>query len=222
MPSPTDDSETRDARALLDAAKAEGVKHIAVSTQLGLSHPDVEKIFENPVLSYAVTGKIAVEKLVRESGIPWTLIRPSWFNTNVTSPVVDMLYPGLSEGNFTNSYTPETVISTVDPDDIGAFAALVFDNPDKYTGRPVNVASESLTVAQIVSEIERASVKKLNVHYRTSEENEKEANNPYVVAHKLMKHLQGLADMDEIRSHGVPLTTFRQFLENNKDTVVPK
>ncbi|KAF1978491.1 NAD(P)-binding protein [Bimuria novae-zelandiae CBS 107.79] len=222
MPSWTDDSETREAGILLDTAKAADVTHFAVSTQLGLSHSDVEKIFNHPVLAPAVTGKIAVEKLVRKSGIPWTAIRAGWFNTNVTLPVVDMMYPGLSEGKFVTSYTLDLVIPTVDPDDIGAFTAMIFNNPDKYTGKPVDVVSENLTVAEIVAELERASGKKLDVHYRTPEENEKEANNPFVLGQLVMKNLEGLADMDEMKSHGVPLTSFRQFLEKNKDTVVPK
>ncbi|KAL1610401.1 hypothetical protein SLS60_002068 [Paraconiothyrium brasiliense] len=222
LPSWIDDSETREARILIDAAKIAGVQHIAVSTQLGLSDPNVEQIFSNPMIAPAVTGKIAVEKLVRESGIPWTAIRGGWFNTNITLPVVDVMYPGLSEGKFVSSYTPDLLISTVDPDDIGAFTALVFNNVEKYAGRPVNVVSENITVADILSEIERVSGKRVDVHYRTPEENEKEAGNPFVVGQRLMEQLVGLADMDEIKSHGVPLTTFRQFLENNKDTVVPR
>lgn len=223
MPSFTDqDAESREARILLDAAKAAGVNHITVSTQLGLSGPNVEEVFSNPMIAPAVTGKIAVEKLLRESEIRSTAIRGGWFDTNVTLPVVEMMYPGLSEGKFICSYTPDLVISTVDPDDIGAFAAHIFNNPDKYDGKAVNVVSEELTFAEIVSEIERASGKKIDVHYRTAEENEKEAGNPFVIGQQLMKHLVGLADMNEIRSHGVPLTTFRQFLENNKEAVVPK
>lgn len=222
MPSWNDDSETREAGILLDVAKAEGVQHIVVSTQAGLSHPNVEQIFGNPMIAPSVLGKIAVEKLVRESGIPWTAIRPGWFNTNITLPVVDMMYPGLSDGRFVNSYTPDLLICSVDPDDIGAFSAHIFSNPSKYTGRPVNVVSEEITVADIVSEIERASGKKIDVHYRTQEENEKETSNPFVIGQQLMKDLEGVADMNEVRSHGVPLTTFQQFLENNKDTIVPR
>lgn len=222
MPSWTDDSETREAIILLDAAKTAGVKHVAVSTQLGLSHPDVKLIFRHPTLAPAVTGKIAVEKLVRDSGIPWTAIRPGWFDTNITLPIVDIMYPGLSEGKFHNSYAPDLRIATVDPNDIGAFVVHVFNHPDKYTGRHVDVASEELTVAEIVAEIERVSGKKLDVHYRTAEENEKEMDNPFIVGQMCMKSLEGLADMETIRSHGVPLTSFRKFLENNKDTVVPR
>lgn len=220
MPSWTDDSETREARILLDAAKAADIKHIAVSTQLGLGHPRVGEIFGNPLIVPAVEGKIAVEKLVRDSGLPWTAIRPAWFNTNITQPIAEMMYPGLSDGKFITSYTPDLKIATVDPDDIGAFTAHIFNNPAKYTGRAVGVASEVLTVAEIISEIERVSGKKLYVHYRTKEENESEAGNPFIVGQSCMKDLEGLADMDEIRSHGIPLTSFRQFLENNKDTVV--
>ncbi|KAK7191237.1 hypothetical protein DPSP01_008309 [Paraphaeosphaeria sporulosa] len=222
MPTWKDDSETREARMLLDAAKAAGVRHIAVSTQAGLSHPNVEQIFANPMIAPSVAGKIAVEKLVSECDIPWTALRPGWFNTNITLPVVDMMYPGLSDGKFINSYTPDLRICTVDPDDIGAFTAHVFDHPDQYAGRSVNIVSEEITVADIISEIERASGKTIDVHYRTEEENNKEAGNPFVIGQQLMKDLEGVADMDEVRSHGVPLTTFRQFLENNKDTVVPR
>lgn len=221
MPSWTEpDSETREASILLDAAKAAGVKHIAVSTQLGLSHPRVEEIFGNPFIAPAVTGKIAVEKLVRESGLPWTAIRPGWFNTNITQPIADIMYPGLSDGKFITSYTPDLKIATVDPGDIGAFTAHIFNDPTKYAGRAVGVASEVLTVDEMISEIERVTGKKLDVHYRTAEENEKEAGNPFIVGQLCMKDLEEVGDMDEIRSHGVTLTSFRQFLESNKDAVV--
>lgn len=223
MPSWADDSEIREARSLLEAAKTADVQHIAVSTQLGISHPNVEQIFAHPVIAPAVTGKIAVEKLTRESSIPtWTALRPGRFNTNVSLPVVDVMYPGLSEGKFVNSYQPDWLFPTVDPDDIGAFTAHVFNNPSKYTGRHVNIVSEEVTAAEIFSEIERASGKKLDIHYRTKEEHERDSGSPFVIGQTLMKDLEGIADMNEIRSHGVPLTTFRQFLENNKDTVVPR
>ena len=222
MPSWTDNSETREATTLLDIAKKAGMKHVVVSTQLGLSHPDVERIFRLPTLAPAVTGKIAVEKIVRGSGMPWTVIRPGWFDTNITLPLVNTMYPGLSEGKFVNSYAPDLRIATVDPDDIGAFVAHIFSHPDKYSGHCVDIASQELTVAEIIAEIERASGRRLDVHYRTAEENEKEMDNPFVVGQLCMKPLEGLADMEKIRGHGVPLTSFRRFLENNKETVVPR
>lgn len=222
MPSPDGEQEIREARTLLEIAKTANIRHIAVSTQLGLKAPNVEEIFSHPAIAFAVSGKIKVEKLVRESGIPWTAIRPGWFNTNITLPIVDFMFPGLSQGNFVSSYQPGWVISTVDPDDIGAFTAMVLNDPLRFAGKAVDVVSEQLTVADIVSEIERASGKSLNARYRTPEENEKEANNPYIVGQSLMKQLEGLADMDEIKSYGIPLTSFRTFLENHKDTVVPK
>jgi uncharacterized protein YbjT (DUF2867 family) len=222
MPSWTDDSETRDAQAVLALAKAAGVKHIVHSTQLMLNDSDLRNHIPSPIIAPALIGKLDVEELVRASGLAYTLLRPGWFMTNVVSPLADTMYPGLSEGRFTSSYTPDAIIPAVDTDDVGAFAAAVFSNPEKFSGKAVSVVSELITVANILVEIERASGKKLDIHYRTAEETEKEANNPFVVGQRMTLGLEKWVDMDEMHSSGIQLTSFKEFLEKNKDAVVPK
>ncbi|KAF2678453.1 NAD(P)-binding protein, partial [Lentithecium fluviatile CBS 122367] len=169
MPSWVDDSETRDARAVLTLAKAKGVKHIVHSTQLKLNNPNLRNSGINPILIPAILGKLDVEDLVRASGLTYTLLRPGWFMTNLLAPIGDTMFPGLSDGKFVSSYTPDTTMPAVDPDDIGAFTAAVFNNPDTYGGKAVTVVSEMITVENILAEIERVSGKKLDIHYRTEE-----------------------------------------------------
>lgn len=222
MPSFTDDVESRDAGIILDVAKATGIKHIVHSTQVALNDPNVRETWNDHIVAPAVLGKLYVEEMVRESGIPWTFLRTGWFMTNITDPIGDWMYPGLAQGKFINSYTPDTVLGAVDPDDIGAFAAAAFNDPKKFTNHPVTVVSEMITVKEALSEIERASGKKLDIHYRTAEENEKEAANPFVIGQLMTGDLARLIDMDEVKSWGVHLTSFREFLQNNKDTVLPK
>jgi len=223
MPSFTDDSEVRDARAILDLAKAAGVKHIIHSTQLMLNNPNLrnDKSFP-PMMAPVIIGKLDVEELIRASGLAYTLLRPGWFMTNVTAPIADMMYPGLSDGKFISSYTPDTILPAVDTDDIGVFVAAAFNDFDKFAGKAVTVVSEMITVADLLAEIEKASGKKLDIHYRTAEETEKEANNPFVIGQKLTIGLEKWADMDEVKSYGIPLSSFKDFLQKNKGVVVPK
>lgn len=221
MPSWTEGSEAREARIVIEQAKAAGVRHILYTTNVGIKDPEIRKKFGNPAIAPAITGKLEVEQLVRESGIPWTILRPGWFMSNVLPPMVNMVLPGLSEGNFVNSYTAETVLAAVDTDDIGAFTAAAFNAPDKFVGQVVPVVSEMITVKQMVSEFERATGKQVNVHYRTVEESEKEANNPFVLGQMLTGDLAQWVDMDEIRSWGIPLTTFREFLERERNKLAP-
>jgi uncharacterized protein YbjT (DUF2867 family) len=222
IPSWTDDSETRDAHAILALAKAAGVKHIVHSTQIMLNDPDLRDHLPSPMMAPVLTGKLDVEELVRTSGLTYTFLRPAWFMTNIVAPIADMLYPGLSEGKFTNSYTPDTIITAVDTDDVGAFAVAAFNDPQKFSGKAITVVSELITVASMLAEIERVSGKKLDIHYRTAEETEKEANNVFVLGQKMTIGLEKWVDMDEVKSFGIPLTSFKEFLEKNRDAVVPK
>ena len=222
MPSWTDDSETRDAANIIRAAKAAGIEHIVVSTLLGIDRANIADIFSHPIIAPVVDGKVKVEKLVRESGLQWTFLHPGWFNTNVTLPVVNIQYPGLSQGKLVCSYQPQWAVGTVDPDDIGAFAAMVFNDPRKFSGSIIDVLSEIVTVEDIFKEIERATGKKIEVHYRTAEENQTAFDNPYAIGQSLMKDLEPFLDIEKARSYGIPLTTFRQFLKKNKESVVPK
>jgi uncharacterized protein YbjT (DUF2867 family) len=223
MPSFTDDSEIQDARAVLNLAKAAGVKHIIHSTQLMLNNPNLrDDNSVSPLMAPAVIRKLDVEELVRASGLPYTLLRPGWFMTNVVAPIADMMYPGLSEGKFTSSYNPDTIIPAVDTDDVGAFAAAAFNDSENFVGKAITVVSELITVADILAEIEKASGKKLEIHYRTAEETEKEASNPFVIGQRMTIGLDKWVDMDEVKSFGIPLTSFKEFLVKNKEAVVPK
>ncbi|KAF2644688.1 NAD(P)-binding protein [Massarina eburnea CBS 473.64] len=217
-PSFTDDSETRQARNILQLAKAAGVKHVVHSTQLGLADPDFlnDKRWKT-IIAPAVMGKYEVEKLVRASGIPWTILRPGWFMSNVTSPTVNHYLPGTADGQIVTSFKPDGILAAVDTDDIGAFAAAAFNDPEKFVGWHVPVASECLTTAELIDQISRVTGRSYNVHYRTAEETAALSHDPFTLGQSLTHGLEKLANMDEIKSYGVQLTSFHEYLLKNKD-----
>lgn len=69
--------EERQGKAILDAAKTAGVKHVVHSTMLGLELFNEQEVAGNPGFAAAVLGKVRVEEAVQKSGIEgWTILRP--------------------------------------------------------------------------------------------------------------------------------------------------
>lgn len=217
-----DNAEVRDATSVLDLAKRVGVNHIVHSTSLGLNDPDASTKYADSVVAPAIIGKYEVEKLVQASGIPWTILRPGYFMTNLTAPLVNYMFPALPQGHFISSYKPDTLLPHIDPEDIGTFAAAAFENPSKYEGEIITVVGELKSVADTIQEISRTAGKEIKVTYRTDEETKKalEANNPMTAGQVLTNDLSHWVNMDEVRSWGLPLTSFGAFLEKNKESVV--
>jgi uncharacterized protein YbjT (DUF2867 family) len=71
--------EERQGKAILDAAKKAGVKHVVHSTVLALESFTQEFFADNPGLAPAMLGKVKVEEAVQAVGIErWTILRPGW------------------------------------------------------------------------------------------------------------------------------------------------
>jgi len=85
----------------------------------------------------AVLNKAPVEDLVKASGMTWTLLRPVYFMTNLLPPIVHFIFPDIKAGQMRNTYGPDCILTLVDPDNIGAFAAATLTIPKSSTERPL-------------------------------------------------------------------------------------
>ena len=69
--------EERQGKAILDAAKTAGVKHVVHSTVLGLETVNEQETAGKALFAAVMLGKVRVEEAVQKSGIDeWTIIRP--------------------------------------------------------------------------------------------------------------------------------------------------
>jgi uncharacterized protein YbjT (DUF2867 family) len=220
MPSFTDDSEVREARVVLDIAKVVGVQHVVFPSTLPLNNPNIREELKDSPVAPAVLNKGDVEGLVKNSGITWTLLRPGYFLTNLLPPMVYGMYPEFKDGRkFLNSYGPDCVLTLVDPDNTGAFVTAVFEDPKRFGGQTVTVVGENMRVDDMLENWEEASGRPIEVIYRTPEETEKAKSNPYVAGHLVCIGLNKYVDMEEVKSWGVPLTSFAEFLEKHKNEI---
>jgi uncharacterized protein YbjT (DUF2867 family) len=139
-----DTDEVRYGVNVADAAHAAGIRHL-VYTSVG----GVER---GSGISHWNT-KWEIEQHIRSLGLPATFLRPVMFMENhasekygVTSPtaLLRMIGPGAR-------------VQLIAVDDIGAFAALAFADPDTYLGLALELAGDEVTREELVAAISRAT-----------------------------------------------------------------
>ncbi len=131
------EAEERQGKAVVEAAQEAGVSHFVYSSVGGAERESGVAHFES---------KWRVENAIRERGLPATILRPAFFMDNFRSSVSEQADNTLS---VRMALRPETVLQMVAVDDIGAFAALAFEQKATFLGREIEIAGDELTPAQI-------------------------------------------------------------------------
>jgi uncharacterized protein YbjT (DUF2867 family) len=211
-----DDAEIQEARVVLQLAKAAGVQHVVLPSSLLLNNPNAGEDLKGLLAAPAVLNKGPVEELVKASGMTWTILRPGYFNTNLLPPLVYWIFPEMKQGRMVNSYGPHTTMTLVDPDDIGAFAAAAFNDPAKFGSQTMTVVSENMRFDDMMEEFSKACGHHFEVVYRSEEEDKSQKDNVLISGQVMCRGLDKLVDMEEVKKWGIPLTSFRRFLEKHK------
>ncbi|HEX6339532.1 NmrA/HSCARG family protein [Umezawaea sp.] len=135
------ETEVRWGRAVADAAKAAGVEHLVYASL-------VEASARTGVPSF--DSKWEVERHIAAIGLPATVLRPATFMEGlaVSKDVLD--------GSFTHLLDPDTKYQMIAVDDIGAFAALAFGDPETYVGRSLTIAGDERTPRELATVLGRA------------------------------------------------------------------
>jgi uncharacterized protein YbjT (DUF2867 family) len=137
------DGEIRQGKNVADAAKAAGVK-LLVYSSVGAAHRGMgQKHFES---------KWIIEQYIHTLGVPYAILRPAAFmdNHNWSRPAI------LNGTLSSRGMRPEKTMQSIAVEDIGAFAALAFADPEKYLGRTIELSGDELTelqTAQVFSKV---------------------------------------------------------------------
>jgi uncharacterized protein YbjT (DUF2867 family) len=110
----------------VDIAKRAGIRHLVY-----LSGQDLEGLFEPPHCAFKILG----EHVIKNSGIPYTFIRPNYFMQNDYRSKDDILQRGL----YTHPLG-DVGVNRVDVRDIAEAAAIVLTSPG-YEGETYTIAS---------------------------------------------------------------------------------
>jgi uncharacterized protein YbjT (DUF2867 family) len=132
---PAHHDETAWYRNAIDAAARAGISHLVASSILGADRDSPARFIRHHGLA---------DDHLRESGVPWTILRPNMYMHNVTSLWPPTIGP---DGNY---YAPagEARISAVDARDIAAAAARVLTE-DGHAGKAYDVTGpQALSTAE--------------------------------------------------------------------------
>ena len=128
------EGEIKFGKTLATAAKDADVKHL-VYTSVASADKNTKIVHFD--------SKFQIEEFIRSIDIPYTIIRPVFFMDNFL-----MMKDQIDEGNITNAILPEIPLQMIATNDIGIFAANVFDNPEKYLGKAIDIAGDSVTMPE--------------------------------------------------------------------------
>ncbi len=136
LPNVGAEGEIRQGKAVAAAAEAAGVKHLVYSSVGAADRGMGQEHFAT---------KYEIEKYLASLDLPHTILRPVAFMENF-----NWQRPQITNGIYTGmGLRPDKGIQMAAVDDIGAFAALAFAEPEQFLGQTVELAGDELTETQI-------------------------------------------------------------------------
>jgi uncharacterized protein YbjT (DUF2867 family) len=138
LPTVGAEGEVRQGKAIAEAAKAATVQHFVYSS-VGAAHRGMGQAH--------FASKFEIEGYVQSLGIPFTILRPVFFMENF-----NWSRPQITNGTMNGlGLRPDKAMQLIAVEDIGAFAALAFENRSEYLGRTLELAGDELTEAEIAA-----------------------------------------------------------------------
>ncbi len=195
------EGEVRQGKNIADAAKAAAVQHFVYSS-VGAAHRGMGQAHFD--------SKWEIEKYVQSIGLPYTILRPVLFMDNY-----NWQRAAITNGVFTGmGLNPEKTVQMIAADDIGAFAELVFSEPERYLGKTIELAGDELTEPQIAGTFARVIGRPVRVERRSMPEGEQPS--PEMAAMYRFFSGQGYdADIPALRRIYPALRTLEQWLREN-------
>ncbi|MFD7667179.1 NmrA/HSCARG family protein [Streptomyces sp. NPDC059788] len=144
----TDEDEVRFGAAVAETAGHCGVAHLVYNSAItagsttGVDHLDT---------------KNRIEAHVRNLGTAGTIIRPATFMELLVTPAT-----GLDRGHLSFLMRPDQAMQFIAVRDIGRIVAAVFGSPDRYAGRTMEIAGDTLTGNALAEHLTRAAGQKIS------------------------------------------------------------
>ena len=137
--------ETREGINIVHAAAAAGVSHLVYSSVAGADRATGIPHFDS---------KFEVEKEIRRSGVPFTIVAPVFFMENF---LADFMMAGLAQGSIAIAVPATRRLQQISVANIAQFTALVIERRDGFLGKRIDIASDELTLTTAAAAISDAS-----------------------------------------------------------------
>lgn len=218
------DTEIVTGKALIEAAGRAGVDtvvHTSVARAgdqknfVGWDEGRWEPLYWN--------NKAAVIDMVKTQGFRhWTILKPAMIMENLVPPMVDAMWASLRErGQFETAIEADTGFDWIAADNIGAFAAAAFADPERFHGHEVDLAAECATLPEVAAKIAKATGKPVSAVTLSEAEVLAQPYASLTFKHESWNNVEGYkVDLDAVRSWGIPLTTLDEFIAQKRGKFV--
>lgn len=136
------EEEIKQGKTIVDAAKA---------TQCYVVFSSVASANKNTGVPH-FESKGTIEQYIIKSGIQCAIMAPVYFMENACT----MMLQQLKEGVYSSPLTPHCRLAQLALDDLAAFALLLIENQDRFSGRRIEIASDIVTGIQAAASLSRA------------------------------------------------------------------
>lgn len=192
------EGEVQQGVSLAEAAATADIEHFVYSS-VGAAHRGMgQKHFQS---------KWIIEQRIKELSLPHTIVRPVAFMDNY-----NWTRPQISNG-FLRSWglRPDKTQQLVAVDDIGAFVAIILDNPQEFEGKTIEFAGDELSERQIAETLGRVIGRRVEV--RMPEMRQDSTPTEEQIAMFQFFNGEGYtADIAAVRGRYPRLHTFEQYL----------
>jgi uncharacterized protein YbjT (DUF2867 family) len=129
------EGETRRGKMMVDIAKEKNIDHIVYSSVVNADKNTGIPHFES---------KYKVEQHIKNSGIPYTIIGPTFFMDNLHSYSL----AGLQKGQVALPLSPSRILQQIAVENVAEFAALALERRNSFIGKRIDIASDEITGEQ--------------------------------------------------------------------------
>ncbi|TBL78630.1 NmrA/HSCARG family protein [Paenibacillus thalictri] len=190
------DGEVELGSNVANAARRMGVQHFIYASASGAETQ----------AHFRPLAKWEIEKYIRAIGLPATILRLTFFMENYVSP-----YSAIREGVYSEAIAPDVPVHLIAVDDIGAFAKLALDHPQRYIGRTLELAGDALTPPEIAAAVSRATGQSIE-YARIPMEVLREQSEIAASIYEWLNARGHVADLPALREWYPGLTSFEAWL----------
>jgi uncharacterized protein YbjT (DUF2867 family) len=197
------EGEIQQGKNVAEAAKAAGVQHLVYSS-VGAAHRGMgQKHFDS---------KWIIEQHIHSLDIPFTILRPAAFFENFNWERASIL-----NGTFNAlGLRPEKERQLIAVEDVAAFVALAFANPEQYLGKTIELAGDELTEAQIAETFTKVIGRPVKLTAPTGDGGARRRSDEEMEAMFNFFNGEGYsADIPALRKLHPGLLTLEQYLRKN-------
>lgn len=129
------EGEIRRGKMMVDIAKEKKIEHIVYSSVVNADKNTGIPHFES---------KYKVEQHIKNSGIPYTIIGPTFFMDNLLSYSL----AALQQGQVALPLSPSRILQQSAVENIAEFSALALERRNSFIGKRIDIASDEITGEQ--------------------------------------------------------------------------